>query len=775
MIINYSKITEKGGSKMVVDYLKLQKVLCLFVLLLTNGVVWAQNHDLVMESDLSAWTSNVADCKSPDISVAAPCGDLGASDEITLGRSNELYARFHINGFLDPTVTPPPHVQVEFYYRPGPAAPGPTPPPLTSPGWTLIGTLTVSDPHPSGLYLPFDYKWPDGTAGSPYYTNPADIPSVQWNAPISGDYFYIAAKVIHAVTDNDLNNNVAYSLYKTVEPQRIEVVLLMDLSGSMSTYTYSGYSYFEHSIDKAKAFVAHMNANDYLSIVGYGGCLAGSVDNIWPPTGLLQLVDKNAANIVLDVISAPAGHCMTPMGKGIERAVSILTGPSSNAGSKKVILLFTDGYENDGSPRACSNSNTPPCNMPSPSVLDSLQVNDIQVYSVALGTFGWEDCIDCLATGANGRFYDATTLGVDLEDIILDMQQDYENDDLYKKDKTTIGAGSDAYDVYFEGVDDTLYFVVGWDNLGIGMELNITSPSGRSPKYIVYQGKGHLVYQVLNPEKGLWHYSVYGPHGERYIAAVRSDKVVARMSLALEAPRTVGGTINILAGITGVSPDRVRMTATATFPFEASFNTVLSDCVRDYILEYKQPPVTAGDREKNPDNSDKGIFLDKMQRLGISIQDLLWTAHDVNLPLTMQRDGAFTAEVNKHTQIEGRYKITVKALGDKVDRVYSRSVYLAPDSVEPRESYAELLGLGTLNRVRQYLVRIYCRDQYGNLAAVQDTLKDLEVVYEGALPADRLNLAFDGVVTLTLHTDLNTPPDVFVFYQGEKIPVQPLF
>ncbi|MBN2443138.1 MAG: VWA domain-containing protein [Spirochaetales bacterium] len=730
---------------------------------------WAQSHDLVMQQAPDITSMIISNCKSPDIQLEAPFGSAG-TDTILHGRTNRIFARFFVNGMLDPIIPATPPVTIEFHARP--AFPGETPPDNSDPSWgSPIGTIYVDGMHtPPDIYLGPGSFWPDE------YLSATNL-SIDWTAPATGDYFHILAEVMYppGYTDEYPENNYAISLYEAItQPHKIDLVLVHDVSGSMLYNTYNSTPYIDLAKEMVIPMVASMPESDRMAIVAYGGCLPGGVADIFPATpGTLAAMNQTNKDLAIDAIdldiTVPATYCSTPMGDGLQRAIDILNA-NADLDSKKIIILMSDGEENSGAVRACSHTAFPPCAF-SP-ILSQLQAGNIQVFTVALGPAGWIDCLECLGTSSDGGWYDSYNPGVDLLDVYLDAQQAYEDDDLYKRDISNIGDTSDSYEVYFEGVDNVLYFILGWENLNTEMKLILTSPSGNRIKMKTYNGKGYIVHQVMNPEKGLWKYRVEGPRGERYLAAVRSNKVDVRMSLDVDDSGIVNRPLYVKIGLSNTLPKKAKVVATADVPYKQSIDTAISMAVRDFILQYKVLPVTAEDLKRNPDQSAKSIFVNKILKGG-SILDNLIKRQTVEIPLELNSDGAFVGKLSKEIQIAGKYVVTAKGSGEVFDRVYARTILLKPDKVDSRQSYAEVLPLDPkLSKYPQYVLRVYCRDQYTNLVTSDELIKRLSVKLYDCKPVDRFGLAFDCTYQQIIQSEPGVPVKVAVTLDGKELPVE---
>ncbi len=708
----------------------------------------AQNHDLVLEPapDITSPTSS-SDWRSPDIKVGADFGDASVPDLVRRGATNPLFARFYINGVLDYLV-PSPAAEIRFYYRD--ATVGETPPALTAPGagW-----------HPIGSPLQVTY----GGSDPPFIltkTWPTDFPSVatksvDWTAPATGDLFHIAAEVTYlgGTTDDNPDDNVAVSLYESILGVRdVDLVIVHDLSGSMLYYTYAGSSYLDQAKVRAQAFVAMMNESHRLAVVGFGGCLSGGVTDVWgtpvPPLEAATWANKIAATTSIGGLMIPNLGCATPMGVGIQRAIQILTSVAADPTRKRAILLLTDGYENSGTPRACPGTDPAgPCL--GSAVLAQLQAADIRVFSIALGTAAWTQCLECLTDETGGQWYSTPGPGLDLAQVYLDMQETYSADDLYRTDRGVTGGGDDTYKTYFEGLDDVLYFALQSDRLDSEIGLELRPPGGvwQSPGAVanaqVLQGKGFLVVRVEKPASGTWEYRVVGEPRREYLVAVRSDRVGLRLGLGLETEGRVGSPIVIKAHLTdrGKPVQVPGLTATVQLP-AASLDAVLRREARRLLHERRIPPVGPQDDRRSPDASPRSAFINLLTD---GQPHKLAKTRVVRVRLEPVGDGAYKGVLTGATRIAGEYTVSVDYHGERADRRVSRSVRLAPAGLDFRASFAELLALKQRSgEGERWLVRIYPTDEQGNAISDRSLLKGLRISVRGAKLKGEPQVAYDS-------------------------------
>ncbi len=745
------------------------------------GPLSAQDHDLVLQPapNITAPVSS-ATWHSPDVKVGSDFGDGSVPDLVRRGVTNPIYARFYINGILDHTV-PSNSVEIRFHYRN--ATVGVAPPALNAPGagWNLIGTLPVTF----------------GAGDPPFiltHTWPTDYPSVitryvNWAAPAAGDYFHIRAEAVYptGTTDDNPGDNVAISLYESILGIRdVDLVIVHDVSGSMLFYTHAGDNYLAHAKSRAQAFVLSMSESHRLAVVAFGGCLPGGRTDIWgtpvPPLRQANLANKLAAALAIATnVTVPNMGCMTPMGVGLERAVQILTSVPADPTRKRAILLLTDGYENSGTPRACPNTDpSGPCL--GSAITAQLKTNDIRVFSIALGASAATDCLECLTDETGGQWYAPAGPGIDLAQVYLDMQQAYSADDLYRADRGVTGGNDDSYKTYFEGLDDTLYFILQSDNLNAEIDLELRLPGGnwQSPDSLanatVERDRGYVVVRIEKPATGTWGYRVVGEPRRDYLVAVRSDRVGVRLALDLNSKGQVGDPIYIRAHLSdrGKPIRTSRLTATVQVPIDQSFHTLLRQSARDYLLRHGIWPVDPARMRRHSDVSTRAAFV---HRITDGQPQKIVTTRTIKVALRQEEDGSYAGVLEEPTTIAGEYRVTVTYRSENADRQQSASVRLAPAKLDHRRSFAELIPLkDPRGDDRRWVVRIYPTDRFGNAITDRSLLEDLRSTVRGAQFSDRPTFAFDSAIEQPLGGEAGRRPVLdTVTIRGKKLKIQSEF
>lgn len=700
-----------------------KSVILVLMLLLLSAKAWCQDHDLVIEPAPDITSLDATDWKSPDIKLGSDFGDATAPDMVKRGVPNSIFAKFRINGTQDHTI-PSGDIQVKFYYRS--ANIGDTPPTLDHPSWQYIDRLLVT-------YI---------TADGPFAVTriwPTDFPSVttrsiDWTPPETGDYFHVAAELVYPSGTDDVNpdDNVAVSLYES-QSGLIDVVFLFDVSGSMKYFKYNGFTYLDLAKSKAAMFISSMTEAHRLGVVAFSSRFGGGSEDVWDaPAPLLEPAgDANkisAGAAISDPGLSASGS--TPLGQGLERAMDILTA-ESNPDRKKVILLLSDGYENSGTPRACAGGDlSNPCL--SSSVLAQLQANNIRVFSIALGSSAWTECLECLSGESGGGWYASPDASLDLADILLAIHEAYTGDDLYRVDRGVSGGGGDTYSTYFEGKDNVLYFILSWDDLDAELNLNLVPPRRTRLKTKIFKGAGYRVVKVVNPIKGEWRYTVNGDSGKDYLAAVRSDKVGVRMVMDVKLKGRVGENVEIMARITtGNKPvTNAKPVAMVQIPVAPSLDTILQSASRNHILKYQRLPVSQTTLKKNPDVSSRAALIKQISK---DSRKSPVKTRIRKVSLKHRGNGIYTGILSqKFTTTAGQYQVTVTTANKRYHRNFSKQVRLHPGKVDHERSFAEINMVTSSKRKTDWLLRVYAFDKFGNALTHPTLLKRVKVQVKNA-------------------------------------------
>lgn len=753
--------------------LTVSRIACLALLLAAAaGTAWAENHDLVIQPAIDVSSSASADWKSPDIKIGADFGDTSVPDIVRRGISSPIYSRFYINGIQD-FMVPSGSVELRLHYRD--ANLGDTPPALddSNSSWHMIGTLPVTFIPSDGPFA-ITKTWPD------------DFPSVTtksiaWDAPPTGDYFHIRSEVAYLessnVTDENLDDNVAVSFYESLSGL-IDVVLVHDTSGSMGYFFFEGLPYIDHSKARASAYIyALSDTSNRFAVVEFSSRFPGGSNDVWPVPGSLEPATTTNKNSAVAAIGGLTASGATPMGAGLQRAIDLLLAPPPDGITrKKVILLLSDGYENQGVLRACSGADpSAPC--VGESILTQLQANNIRVFSLALGTAAWTECLECLATESSGEWYPTPDPGIVMAEVYLHAQHAYSVDDLYSVDRGTSGGGDDSYSTYFEGVDDILYFILSWDDLEAQLNLQLQDPGGSwsDPSTLsnamVFSGNGYVVVRIAKTQTGNWEYRVTGDDGERYLVAVRSDRVGVCLAVDARSKGFVGDAIDIKARLSrhGKPIVDAKLNATVQVPAHISLDSKLRQLSRDYILKNQTLPLDPADLKQNPDIWQRASFISKITS---GKPESLVQTRPVSVALNHVGDGVYSGSMKNATKITGAYTVTVNYSNQGINRTQSRPVWLKPGVIDQGRSYAEIVEIKPMGDATQWLLRVYPVDRFDNAITDTSLLQQVKVSINGGHVDKTPKVVFDSAFQQPIIAEPDSVPRLqSVSIGGKKLKI----
>jgi hypothetical protein len=743
-------------------------ILTVFVML---NAGWAgTDHDLSITDAPLVTSTDPTFWKSIDLKIGADFGDTSVSDSIRRGINNPIYARFNFNGMDDdPTQVVSGTVKIKFHYRT--ATIGETPPALGAPGsgWVSIGELPVTyGTSPPPFF--FTLTWPGDFVG-------VSPKSLNWTPPISGDKFHIRAEVVYTggQIDTDPGDNLAISLYEsTLGLRDVDVVIVHDASNSMNYYKHDGISYIEHAKARAKFFVSLMKETHNVAVVAFSTLYPGGKTDIWPTSPpLMRPATAGNKTLVKNAITALTAGGATPMGAGLLRAIEILQTVPLDPSRKRTIFLLSDGEENSGI-RACPPYH-PIGTCVAGSILGDLLTNKIRVYSIALGPSSWENCLECLSEQSHGKWYSTYDPGISLAEVYLEMQQASSTDDLYRVDKGISGGGDDTYEIFFEGLDDVLYFGLAFDNLSAELDLQLRPPGSNqwfSPETVantsVDRDSGYIVARVGIPMKGTWGYKVTGENNRKYLAAVRSNRVGVRLETDVVSIGEVGSPITIKARLTdqGHPVKDASVIAVVKVPVGISLDTKLRNLSRDYMLKHKMIPVDQTLLKQYQDLSARSAFVYKITD---GTPQTLIETRTIQVPLFYDGNGYYSGMVEGgKTTIAGDYYVTVKCQETKFQRTISEQIRLNPGKISHLKSFAEILKLRTKDEKPLWLLRTYPVDQYGNAVTVPSLVNQLKAEVAGVEQVGSPEIVFDSAFQQQLTVSPGKTPKLKMMKIGDK-------
>lgn len=215
----------------------------------------------------------------------------------------------------------------------------------------------------------------------------------------------------------------------------LDVVLVIDRSGSMvmsgGSPVRNFYDYTPNPMldarESAKEFIGHLPSNARAALVSY----SSDVKTDMPITLLNSQGNRDSLKRSLDTLLA-AGATYT--GEGLKAGNDILL-TNTRPGSKKIIILLTDGQANDGSVAKYEATRA--------------RTNGIKIYAIGLGSFQKSET-EAIAVATGGKFYDVPDSS-QLRDVYNSIAQDISDYDV-----RNVNYGTDGFTPYDHSFNGSL-------------------------------------------------------------------------------------------------------------------------------------------------------------------------------------------------------------------------------------------------------------------------------------------------------------------------------
>lgn len=612
----------------------------------------------------------------------------------------------------------------------------------------------------------------------------------------------------------------------TATTRQLEVMLLLDLSGSMSWAPGSSSapppgqpSRWDHLQDSADQFLDLLG--DYGDGIGRfgvarfpnvgGGATAGTIQ---------AATDITVANIAAAraAVNAPGltPDGGTPMGAGIEH---LLGSTSANFGffrgnvpadaqavlhNRRYLVLMSDGAHNEDPPDPNKFYEPPPApHGPGLSLADKKvqaitvaygdegvgaadvdhgRLNTIRVESDAPPTHSLDAGVDDAAE-LRKAFRSAVTTGLALDSAI--------------DPGGTLSAASPErrHEVEVLPYDRQVSFVVDWDVTGPGQvsvslltptcELITPAVANASPHIEFHGHPGYAIYTIRDaylrnaanpaaPRYGAWTLIVQasGLGGGQFRRYAYEVIVESRLRMGMEFNRIrfyTGDMLDVRAPLTldGVGVRNASVTLQLIAPGQSAHNWLAR--TNASAANFQLATV----RMRGQDTTAIGI-----KKLALELDGIVFDAFNAPSTITMldpQDQGIYSASYGP-LAVPGSYDLMVTATGVTTEGVSFRRERRAQVRVEVRPirqftdfdiSY-QPLGLDPRIMVAQ--VRVTPKDQFGNVLLVNPDLNpDFALTVKGADVPGLLVNNLDGSYSTTLRYPAERPPTVALDYADQKL------
>ncbi|MET9405995.1 VWA domain-containing protein [Streptomyces sp. NPDC002935] len=654
-------------------------------------------------------------------------------------------------------------------------APGPT---LPS-GFTITSTLPLSIPPTSSAQLEITF------------TSPASPPPPLGASSASA---LLTADPADTTVGTSPEHNQQVTLSTTT--QRLEVVLLLDDSGSMAWDALG-----QDPANKAGSRWGELTSavNQFLDMLAHFGEKRGRFgiarfpagDELNPATfDIVPMTDiPGAMSAAQNAVTAitPAGG--TPMGDGFDRVLSPATSyfgtdQLSRTVDRRWLILLSDGAHNSGTHNPNEFIGSPGTAPPGASLADL----KVHLFAVAYGIDGHSDVdhvlMKTLATGSLGggkvRNVDeegttAAELAVALRDALKagltptaaprDPQGSYP------------GQGEVRHEALLTPYDGKVAFVVSWNTSEAGrLSLALLTPAGEEvsadftpPGVEMRLGDRSHMYLVdqdfLRGRHGTWTLTITGSGPEDYVYDVLTETSL-RLSIELDRPTYYAGEpITVSARLTAAGGPVLGASVTLGIDSPAT-------ALANWLATVQIPQDTLNRAAELLSGKDVTPIL--VKQYGAMLAELPFPGGRFtnDVPMTnVDGTGVYQATLAGNT-VPGNYAFTVTALGLSDGGAFRRegavqtTVLVRPN---PKFSHVEV----QYGRRGKAMVTLIPRDEYGNVLLVDpQTATWLEPLGHGDF--GELDSNLDGTYTCPASYDPDAVDGIDVGFQyGEDAVVAP--
>lgn len=350
----------------------------------------------------------------------------------------------------------------------------------------------------------------------------------------------------------------------TTTPTPLQVVQCIDRTGSMIAFGYDGLARAN-----GKRFIDLLSLGDSTGVVTFadpaddpGATPVTDRSRVELPLTLLN--DPGDASTARDAVDGIVFGGWTPIGAGLQRSASMLSG----AASPRAILLLSDGFENR-----------------EPSVASVLASwpDDLRVFTIALGPAADAPLLQQIATDTGGVFQSSPG-SLDLHQIYNQMRADITDEGLVIN-RAVRAETEDDQEVPVEPGADRLSVVVSLLDRA-APEVQVVAPSGRRVRstdrgVTATRGEGYALFHIDRPQPGRWRVFVVKQDSACVVAAFVSSPLRSEIHLPPRITSGLDAQVKVRSSFDGTSLGRARVLARARSVPQAS--------LPEKVLEIPEP------------------------------------------------------------------------------------------------------------------------------------------------------------------------------------------